>query len=148
MSESAIPGMLELGPGVAAPEGALRFQASRSSGPGGQNVNKLNTRIELWLDLSQVRGLEERVQQRLILLAGKRLTASGELHLASDSHRSQQANRQQVLQRLRELIVRAQRLPRPRKKTRPSAASRRRRLEQKKQRGQVKSLRGPVQPGG
>jgi len=135
------PGV-ELAPGVFAPSGAVRLQYARSGGPGGQNVNKLNTKAELWVQVDAIRGLRDPARARLRALAGSRLTRSDEIHIASETARSQEANRQAVFDRLRELIVRAQVEPKVRKKTRPSKAARRRRLEHKRRRGEVKRHRG------
>src|SRR6266404_8961829 len=98
-----------LAPGVFVPESALRLQYSRSSGPGGQNVNKVNTRVQLWVPLAAITGLSERALHRLHDLAGSRLTLAGELHIAAETERTQERNRQAVLDRLRELISSAAR---------------------------------------
>jgi ribosome-associated protein len=135
-------GTLELAPGVHAPPAALRFQFARSSGPGGQNVNKLNTKAELWLRPDDLQGLTPRALDRLRRLAGKRLTTEGEIHIASDTERGQEGNRQAALQRLRELIIQAKVEPKPRRKTRPSKAARERRLQSKRRRSQIKQNRG------
>jgi ribosome-associated protein len=130
--------------GVRADPGALRFQFSRAGGPGGQNVNKVNTKAELWLKLSGLHGLTPAALDRLALSAGSHLTAAGEIHLSSTAHRTQERNRQDALDKLRDLILRAMVVPKKRRKTRPTAASRRRRLEAKRQRGELKSQRrGP-----
>src|SRR5437763_16667298 len=92
---------VDLAPGVRAPESAVRFQFARSGGPGGQNVNKVNTKAEVWVRLDAVYGLTGRAMGRLRALAGRRLTDAGEIHIASDAERSQQANREEVLRRLR-----------------------------------------------
>lgn len=134
-------GAIELAPGVSVLPGALRFQFARSSGPGGQNVNKLNTKAELWVSVSALRGISEDSIGRLMLLAGRRLTRQGEIHLAAEASRSQETNRQAVLDRLRELLIAAMHRPRPRRKTRPSRASRQKRLNAKKHRGEIKSGR-------
>src|SRR5438067_11987990 len=84
---------VELAPGVRVPASALRFQFARSSGPGGQNVNKVNTKAELWVPLASLSTFGERALGRLRTLAGKRLTSAGEIHIASDTERSQEANR-------------------------------------------------------
>ena len=131
----------EIAPGIFAPPDSMRFQFARSSGPGGQNVNKLNTKVELWVKIDLLLGLRPDVRERLIALAGRRMTREGELHLAAESSRSQESNRAEVLDRLRQLLLRASIRPRPRKSTRPTAASRRRRLEAKKRRGNIKALR-------
>ena len=131
----------EVAPGVRAPAGSLRFQFARSSGPGGQNVNKLNTKAELWLDVAALTGLWPSAVHRLRTLAGKQLTKAGEIHIAAEAGRSQEGNRQEALDRLRAMIVEAMREPKPRRKTRPSKASKRRRVEAKRRRGEIKARR-------
>jgi ribosome-associated protein len=139
MADDLIPSATEeLGPGV---RGSIRLQYSRGGGPGGQNVNKLNTKAELWVVISSLTGLDEGALDRLAKLAGRRLTAAGEIHLASDTHRTQQMNRSAVFERLRELIVQAQHQPKRRRKTRPTRASKLRRLDAKRRRSDVKSGR-------
>jgi ribosome-associated protein len=136
------PAGVELAPGVFAAESALRFQFARSSGPGGQNVNKVNTKAELWVPLSAIRGLRDDAMHRLVALAGKRVTKENEIHIAADTARTQESNRAAVMDRLRELLVRAMHRPKRRKPTKPSAGAKRRRLESKRQRSEVKSRRG------
>ena len=133
-------GGVELAPGVRVPESSLRWQFARSSGPGGQNVNKVNTKAELWVPLDSL-ALSERAMGRLRMLAGRRLTGGGEIHVAADSERTQEANREAVLERLRELLVAAMHEPKRRRKTRPTRASQQRRLESKRRRSQVKARR-------
>ena len=123
-------------------EDDLRIQFARSSGPGEQNVNKLNTKAELWVSLSDIVGLGLPAIKRLRTLAGKRVTRRGLLHLSAQTERSQERNRQAVVDRLRDLIEQALLAPKPRKPTRPSKAAKRRRLDAKRRRGQIKSLRG------
>jgi ribosome-associated protein len=135
------PGGMELAPGVRAAAGAVRFQFSRSGGPGGQNVNKLNTRAEIWVPLDALIGLNTGAIERLRQLVGRRITANGEIHLISETERGQEGNRAAVLERLRELIVRAKVEPKVRRKTKPSRAAKRKRLEGKKRRGEIKSMR-------
>lgn len=130
-----------MAPGVSVASDALRVQFTRSSGPGGQNVNKVNTRIELWMPLSAIAGLTHNALGRLRRLAGKRITAEGELHLSAQTERSQERNRQAVMERLRELLIQAMAEPKPRRATKPSKAAKRRRLESKRHRGQIKSQR-------
>ena len=139
-SPSPPPG-IELAPGVFAPDSALRFQYARSGGPGGQNVNKLNTKAELWLPLSALTGLSDRALSRLRTLAGRRLTTAGELHLVAETERTQEGNRTAVLDRLRQLLLQSLHEPNPRRKTRPSKAAKRRRLEAKRKRSETKSRR-------
>lgn len=132
---------VELAPGVRVGPAHLRLGFSRGSGPGGQNVNKVNTKVELWVRLGGIVGLSDAALARLATLAGRRLTGAGEIHLASDEHRTQRANRSAVLERLRELIVAAKVEPRRRRKTKPSRAAKQRRLESKRRRSEVKSNR-------
>lgn len=135
------PGGVELAPGVRVPDADLHIQFSRGSGPGGQNVNKVNSRAELWVPIAAIIGLTDRAKHRLIAAAGHRFTQAGELHLASDTHRTQEANRSAIFDRLRELIVQAKHEPRCRRKTKPSLGSKLRRLAGKKHRAEVKAKR-------
>ena len=132
---------VELAPGVTAPASAVRWQFARSSGPGGQNVNKVNTKAEVWVPVASISGLTHRAIGRLRALAGRRLTLADEIHIAADTERSQESNRAAAQQRLRELLVEAIHEPKPRRKTRPSRASKQRRLDSKKHRARIKSDR-------
>jgi ribosome-associated protein len=134
-------GRIDLGHGAAVPESALRLQYSRSSGPGGQNVNKVNTRAQLWVAMSAITGLRESAVARLRRLAGQRITIADELHLVAETERTQEGNRGAVLDRLRLLIAEAVKEPKRRKKTKPSRGSKERRLKGKKVRGEIKSKR-------
>ena len=131
----------EILPGVRIPESAMRFQFARSGGPGGQNVNKLNTKAELWVPLAAIAGLSEAAAGRLRAMAGKRLTLAGEIHITSETERTQEGNRAAVLDRLRALLAAAVHEPKRRRKTKPSKASKRRRLESKKRKSEIKSGR-------
>jgi ribosome-associated protein len=135
------PDAVELIHGVRVSPAAMRFQYARSSGPGGQNVNKLNTKAELWLPVAELYGLSDRALARLRQFAGKRLTGADEIHISSDTERTQEANRAAVLERLEELLTKARHEPKARRKTKPSRASRQRRLEAKRRRSDVKSNR-------
>ena len=113
----------------------------RAAGPGGQHVNKTSTAVQLRFDVRRSPSLPDDVRQRLERLAGRRLTQDGVLVLVAQGERSQKRNREQALARLVELVRTAARPPTPRKKTRPPRASKRRRLEDKKRQGTLKSLR-------
>lgn len=129
---------------VRVPARALSVRAVRASGPGGQNVNKVATKIDLRVDLDGVEGLSEAARARLAALARHRLDAAGRLVVTSQVSRNQARNledaRQKVLALVRAALVR----PRPRRATRPGAGADERRIAEKKRRGEVKRWRGPV----
>ena len=128
--------------GVTIPATELSYAASRASGPGGQHVNTTESRIQLRWNVAETRALTDAQRARVLRAFASRLTDAGELILASDAHRSQRRNREEVRQRLAQLLREALVPPKPRKKTRPTAASRQRRMEEKRQRGQIKKGRG------
>ncbi len=140
----ALPG-IELAPGVTIIPAGLRLQYARSGGPGGQNVNKINSKAELWMSVALLAGITDAAMNRLRAMAGKRLTQNDELHLAAETSRSQEQNRAIVFQRLREMILSAMREPKRRRKTRPSRASKQRRLESKRKRSEIKSRRRGIE---
>jgi ribosome-associated protein len=113
----------------------------RVTGPGGQNVNKVSTAVQLKFDVRHSQSLPDDVRERLIALAGNRISADGVITIAAQRFRLQSRNRADALQRLIALIREATHKPTPRKATRPTRASRQRRLDSKKQRGQVKRAR-------
>lgn len=139
---AAADSRLELAPRVRVHPSAVRYRFVRARGPGGQNVNKVSTACELRLSMADLAGtITPGAMERLRVSLGSRLTAAGEIQLVSDEHRSQEQNRDAVLGRLRELLVRATAEPKTRKKTKPSKASKRRRVEGKRHRAAVKGAR-------
>lgn len=133
--------MIEITPDLSLDESELSFDFVRASGPGGQNVNKVASAIKLYFDVRASPSLPEDVKARLEELAGNRMTSGGVLVINARRHRTQEQNRQDAIQRLVALIHKALEPPKPRKKTRPSAAARAARLDNKKRRGIVKRLR-------
>jgi ribosome-associated protein len=125
------------------PEEALEERFLASTGPGGQNVNKVATAVQLRCDVFRL-GLAPEVYRRLKALAGSRWTNEGEIVLTARTHRTREANREEARKRLAELIAKAQLAPRKRVKTRPSRAAKAKRVDEKKGRGAVKQGRGKV----
>jgi ribosome-associated protein len=128
---------------VSIPVAELTFRASRSGGPGGQHVNTSSTRIELWWDLAESPSLSAAERSRAWNRLGTRLLADGRLRLVSSGSRSQLQNREEVVARFRAILAAALREPKPRKRTRPTQASRERRLAEKKEKSRTKRERRP-----
>jgi ribosome-associated protein len=134
--------MIRITDHIAIDESELTESFVRASGPGGQNVNKLATAVQLRFDVRRSPSLPEDVRARLAALAGRRLTQDGILVIMAQSHRTQERNREDARARLVELIRQASVRPKRRRLTKPTAASRERRIESKKRRSGVKRLRG------
>lgn len=131
---------VEVAPRLTVPGSVLRFAFARSSGPGGQNVNKRSTKAELRVRLTDL-PLAPAIAERLAHGARGQLTTDGEIVIAADEHRSQGQNRDECLARLRRLIVAAQHIPKARRKTRPTRGSVERRIAEKKSRSRIKKDR-------
>jgi ribosome-associated protein len=114
----------------------------RASGPGGQNVNKVSSAVQLRFDMASSPNLPEDVKARLATLAGQRLTKDGVIVLTADQHRTQERNKVDAIARLVDLVARAAHRPKPRKATKPSKAVKARRVDSKVKRGAVKARRG------
>lgn len=125
-------------------EGELEESFMLASGPGGQNVNKVSSAVQLRFDVARSPSLDDDVRARLKTLAGQRLTKDGVLVIVARAQRSQERNRADARERLVDLIRRAAIPPKPRRPTKPSKAAKRRRLESKKMRSNLKRTRGPV----
>ena len=133
--------MIQVTPEIAIDDGELSETFVRSSGPGGQNVNKVSSAVQLRFDVRGSPSLPNEVAVRLMRLAGKRLTKDGVIVIMAQSHREQERNRAHARERLLDLIREAAVKPVPRRKTRPPKASKQKRLEGKKHRGRIKNLR-------
>jgi ribosome-associated protein len=136
--------MIPITASIGIEESELKERFIRSPGPGGQNVNKVATAVQLRFDAATSPSLPEAVRRRLIQLAGRRASADGVITIEAHRFRNRERNREDALERLVELIGRAARQPKPRQKTRPTRASRERRLANKRERGSIKRLRSAV----
>jgi ribosome-associated protein len=132
--------MLEITPSIQIDERELQLEFVRASGPGGQNINKVATAVQLRFDV-RASSLPEAVKGKLIIIAGKRVTNEDVLVLEARRFRTQEQNRDDAVQRFVELVQKAAVRPKPRRKTKPTHASQEKRLRVKKERGEVKKIR-------
>jgi ribosome-associated protein len=133
--------MIEVSSTVMIDEKEIQYEFVRASGPGGQNVNKVASSVQLRFDIRNSPSLDADVKARLVKLAGSRVTEEGILIIEASRYRSQEQNRQDALRRLLRFIGLAAQEPKRRKKTRPTLESKKRRLEEKRRRGEIKRLR-------
>jgi len=137
---------LEITPALVIDDSEIQERFVRASGPGGQNVNKVSTAVQLRFDVGRSRMLSEEVRTRLRAIAGSRMTDEDVLVIDARSHRTQGQNREDARARLAEFIRRALIRPKRRQKTRPGAAAKQRRLDSKKLRAKTKQTRGKLRP--
>jgi ribosome-associated protein len=135
---------IPVAPGVTIPAAALEARQVRASGPGGQNVNKVASRVELLVDVTLIEGLDSAARLRLCALAGRRRAADGRLRLVAQESRDRHRNLETARERARNLVIRALKAPAPRRPTRPSRGAREARLRTKARESSLKAARRPV----
>ena len=139
--------MIQVTPGIAIDENEIHQEFIQTSGPGGQNVNKVATAVQLRFDVANSPSLPYEVRERLLSLGGRRVTKEGVLIIDARRFRSQEVNRQDAMERLVELIRKAAQKPQIRRKTKPTRTSKMRRLEAKRHRAKTKRLRRSIPEG-
>jgi ribosome-associated protein len=140
--------MIEIANGIHIPEDALVFKVSRSSGPGGQNVNKLSTRVTVLLDVGRCVSLSDAQKRRILTRLANRADKDGVIRVVCQKHRTQRANRRGAVERLQQLLAEALKTRPVRVETEVPYAARQRRLDQKRQRGLLKQQRARKNPPG
>jgi len=136
-----MPDPIVVAPGVRVLPGAIEVHAVRSSGPGGQNVNKVSSKILLFVDLSGIEGLDAASRRRLLTLAGRRIDSSGRLLITAQESRDRFRNLEDAREKVRALVARALVIPKRRRPTAPTRSSKERRLKGKKRIARIKAVR-------
>jgi ribosome-associated protein len=136
--------MMKITPYISIDENELDFTFIRANGPGGQNINKVSTAVQLRFDIANSPSLPEEAKKRLIKLAGKRAAKDQILSIEAKRYRTQEHNKEDAIERFRKLVLKALEVPKPRKQTSPTQVSQEERLKKKKQRGAIKRMRSKL----